>query len=129
MQISKGFTPNIQSYVLASEGGYVNHPRDPGKATNMGILITARGSGYTSPPTVTVSGGTGATFTTDYAKRSPGQDRPLKLLTFTACTIAGVAADGPNVLGIPAGNISVPANGHITLRGRGEQWRVESKNF
>ena len=95
----------------------------------VGIIITARGSGYTSPPTVTVSGGTGATFTTDYAKRSPGQDRPLKLLTFTACTIAGVAADGPNVIGIPAGNISVPANGHITLRGRGEQWRVESKNF
>ena len=93
------------------------------------IIITARGSGYTSPPTVTVSGGTGATFTTDYAKRSPGQDRPLKLLTFSACTIAGVAADGPNVIGIPAGNISVPANGHITLRGRGEQWRVESKNF
>ena len=29
MQLSKGFTPNIQSYVLASEGGYVNHPRDP----------------------------------------------------------------------------------------------------
>ena len=93
------------------------------------IIITARGSGYTSPPTVTVSGGTGATFTTDYAKRSPGQDRPLKLLAFGACTIAGVAADGPNVIGIPAGNISVPANGHITLRGRGEQWRVESKNF
>ena len=51
------------------------------------------------------------------------------LLAFGACTIAGVAADGPNVIGIPAGNISVPANGHITLRGRGEQWRVESKNF
>lgn len=26
MQLSLGFTPNIQSYVLASEGGYVNAP-------------------------------------------------------------------------------------------------------
>lgn len=26
MQLSLGFTQNIQSYVLASEGGYVNAP-------------------------------------------------------------------------------------------------------
>lgn len=31
------FSPVIQSYILASEGGYVDHPKDPGGATNMGI--------------------------------------------------------------------------------------------
>lgn len=31
------FTRVIQDYILASEGGYVDHPKDPGGATNMGI--------------------------------------------------------------------------------------------
>lgn len=31
------FTSQIQSWILASEGGYVDHPSDPGGATNMGI--------------------------------------------------------------------------------------------
>lgn len=31
------FTPQIQAWILASEGGYVDHPSDPGGATNMGI--------------------------------------------------------------------------------------------
>lgn len=31
------FTPTIQQWILASEGGYVDHPKDPGGATNMGI--------------------------------------------------------------------------------------------
>jgi lysozyme family protein len=33
------FTPQIQSYILASEGGYVDHKDDPGGATNMGITF------------------------------------------------------------------------------------------
>ena len=39
MQISEGFSPTIQKFVLASEGGYVDHPKDPGGATNMGITF------------------------------------------------------------------------------------------
>lgn len=39
MQPSQGFTPEIQSFVLAHEGGYVDHPKDPGGATNMGITF------------------------------------------------------------------------------------------
>lgn len=31
------FDKDAQRWVLASEGGYVDHPRDPGGATNMGI--------------------------------------------------------------------------------------------
>ena len=31
------FTTQIQNWILASEGGYVDHPSDPGGATNMGI--------------------------------------------------------------------------------------------
>ena len=35
------------AHLLESEGGYVNHPRDPGGATNMGITQrTARAHGY-----------------------------------------------------------------------------------
>src|SRR5690554_3967496 len=31
------FTTQIQNWILASEGGYVDHPSDPGGATNLGI--------------------------------------------------------------------------------------------
>ena len=31
------FSADVQRWILASEGGYVDHPRDPGGATNMGI--------------------------------------------------------------------------------------------
>ena len=33
------FTPQIQQWILATEGGYVDHEDDPGGATNMGITI------------------------------------------------------------------------------------------
>ena len=39
MQVSLGFTPDIQRFILAHEGGYVDHPKDPGGATNMGITF------------------------------------------------------------------------------------------
>ena len=31
------YTAQIQSWLFASEGGYVNHPKDPGGATNYGV--------------------------------------------------------------------------------------------
>lgn len=31
------FTQDIQRWILKTEGGYVDHPRDPGGATNLGI--------------------------------------------------------------------------------------------
>lgn len=39
MKMSMGFTPQIQDWVFATEGGYVDHPKDPGGATNMGITF------------------------------------------------------------------------------------------
>lgn len=39
MQVSHGFSADIQKFVLAHEGGYVDHPKDPGGATNLGITF------------------------------------------------------------------------------------------
>lgn len=55
LQMSHGFTPELQSWIFATEGGYVDHPKDPGGATNMGItrktLAAWRGiSPYTALP-------------------------------------------------------------------------------
>src|SRR3954447_20124487 len=42
--------PEAISRVLKSEGGYVNHPSDPGGETNYGITIAvARANGYRGP--------------------------------------------------------------------------------
>lgn len=37
LNMSHGFTAELQSWIFATEGGYVDHPKDPGGATNMGI--------------------------------------------------------------------------------------------
>lgn len=37
IQMSHGFTAELQDWVFKTEGGYVDHPKDPGGATNMGI--------------------------------------------------------------------------------------------
>ena len=36
--------PRIIDFVLAREAGYVNHPKDPGGATNLGITIATLGA-------------------------------------------------------------------------------------
>lgn len=43
------YTPEIQGWLFASEGGYVDHPKDPGGATNHGITrkVLARWRGVT----------------------------------------------------------------------------------
>jgi lysozyme family protein len=46
----KSCYPEAISRVLKSEGGYVNHPQDPGGETNYGITIkVARANGYMGP--------------------------------------------------------------------------------
>ena len=46
MQMSQGFTPDIQKLILAHEGGYVDHPKDPGGATNLGITFAVLQAWY-----------------------------------------------------------------------------------
>lgn len=55
VQMSHGFTTEIQDWIFKTEGSYVDHPKDPGGATNMGIthkvLAAWRGvSPYTALP-------------------------------------------------------------------------------
>lgn len=55
LNMSHGFTPELQAWIFKTEGGYVDHPKDPGGATNMGItrktLAAWRGiSPYTALP-------------------------------------------------------------------------------
>lgn len=107
------------------------------EGTVIDIVITGRGSGYTSTPTVTISGG-GGSGATGVAKvgQTMRDDKKLSILANSPCTIAIIAADGPNIVQPAAGNIAMPTHGVLSLIGRFAmgstgygQWRVLSKNF
>lgn len=99
-------------HVFASEGGYVDHPKDPGGATNMGITISTlsawRGSPASKADVRNLTRDEAAKiYRANYWNPVRGDDLPagLDLVAFDAAVNSGVsrgAAWLQKALGVPA---------------------------
>lgn len=100
------------SHVLQSEGGYVDHPSDPGGATNMGITIatlrTWRGRSVTKADVKALTRAEAAAiYRKNYWDAVRGDDLPrgLDLVAFDAAVNSGVSRGAKwlqSALGVPA---------------------------
>lgn len=80
--------------VLKHEGGYVNHPDDPGGETNYGVTArVARASGYTGPMREIPMDVVRAIYREKYweAARCDELPEPLRLPVFDAAVNSGVS--------------------------------------
>ena len=100
------------AHVLQSEGGYVDHPSDPGGATNMGITIatlrTWRGRSVTKADVKALTRAEAAAiYRKNYWDAVRGDDLPrgLDLVAFDAAVNSGVSRGAKwlqTALGVPA---------------------------
>ena len=100
------------AHVLQSEGGYVDHPSDPGGATNMGITIatlrTWRGRSVTKADVKALTRAEAASqYKKNYWDAVRGDDLPrgLDLVAFDAAVNSGVSRGAKwlqSALGVPA---------------------------
>ena len=100
------------AHVLQSEGGYVDHPSDPGGATNMGITIatlrTWRGRSVTKADVKALTRAEAAAiYRKNYWDAVRGDDLPrgLDLVAFDAAVNSGVSRGAKwlqSALGVPA---------------------------
>lgn len=115
------FSPVIQDWIIATEGGYVDHPRDPGGATNMGIthktLAAWRGVAVTKDDVRALTRAEALEiYRAQYWNTVRGDDLPagLDYAVFDYAVNSGPARatkDLQRVLGVPADGII----GAITL--------------
>ena len=100
------------AHVLQSEGGYVDHPSDPGGSTNMGITIatlrTWRGRSVTKADVKALTRAEAAAiYRKNYWDAVRGDDLPrgLDLVAFDAAVNSGVSRGAKwlqSALGVPA---------------------------
>jgi lysozyme family protein len=91
---------DILNEVLRAEGGYVDHPNDPGGATNYGITIAvARAAGYTGPMRDLPRATALAIYRRQYVD-GPGFGRVLAVSPMIAAELVDTGVNmGPTVAG------------------------------
>lgn len=100
--------------VLKHEGGYVNHPGDPGGETNFGItLAVARENGYTGSMRTIPMNVVESIYKRQYWDRVRAEDMPMgvRLALFDYSVNSGVSAASralQRVLGVPDDGVIGP---------------------